>query len=80
MKTKLTKKHKVSAYVLNKELGYSQEDIANLMKVNQSSVSNAVKEIRYEKEIYDLKAELEEARTELRKTLPSSNPLIIKLN
>lgn len=78
MKTRLTKKHKLMAYVLNQEFGYTQSEIGNLMKVNQSTISNAVKEIGYEKEIHDLKMELEEARNELQKTLPSPNPLIIE--
>ncbi|WP_240416480.1 hypothetical protein [Paenibacillus periandrae] len=78
MKTILTKMHKVSAYVLNKELGYTQSAIATLMKVTQSSISNAVKEVSYEKKINDLTKELEAARTELRKQLPS--PKIIELD
>ncbi|WP_339216237.1 hypothetical protein [Solibacillus sp. FSL W8-0372] len=79
MKNKLTKRHKMAAFVLNKEFGYTQNEIGTLMKVNQSSISNAIKEIGYEKEIYDLKMELEEARIEISKTLPPAKPLILNM-
>ena len=42
------------AYILHvdDEFGYMQKKIAALMDVSQSTISNAVKEMRYEAEIY----------------------------
>jgi predicted transcriptional regulator len=79
MKTKLNKKRRYLAYVLNKEFDYSQKDIAKLMKVTQSTISNVIKHISYEKVIYDLNTELAEARAELAKQLPSPKPIVIEI-
>lgn len=59
---KLSKKKKYMAYILHDddEFGYPQKKIAYLMGVSQSTISNAVKEMRYEVEIHGLKKELVE--------------------
>jgi len=51
LNSKLSEKEKIVAYVLNKELRYSQESIANLMaatqsdkSISQTTIANAVKE------------------------------------
>lgn len=62
MQTKMTQKHKLMAWVLNKEFHYTMTDIANLMKVSQSTISMAIKEVEYWKTIQDLSTELAEAR------------------
>lgn len=78
---KMTKKHKLIAYLLNKDedFGYSQEKIATLMSVSQSTISNAVKEIEYLRRISNLEKALSQARMELiqQGVLPSAFP---KLN
>lgn len=63
----MSSKKKYMAYVLNKdpELGYSQSDIAKLMKVTQSTIHNAIKDVKYEVEIRDLTCQLEEARKKI---------------
>lgn len=38
---KMSEKHKMIAYVLNKEMGYTQDAIATLMKISQSTVVNS---------------------------------------
>ena len=50
----MSKKKKYMAYILHvdDEFGYMQKKIAALMDVSQSTISNAVKEMRYEAEIY----------------------------
>ena len=78
---KMTKKHKMIAYLLNKDedFGYSQEKIATLMGVSQSTISNAVKEIEYLRRISNLEKALSQTRMELiqQGVLPSAFP---KLN
>lgn len=78
---KMTKKHKMIAYLLNKDedFGYPQEKIAILMGVSQSTISNAVKEIGYLRKISNLEKALSQARMELilQGVLPSAFP---KLN
>ena len=59
--SKMTDRHKVMAYVLNKEFGYRQSAIAQLMQVAQSTIANAVKEVSFQ----DLEKELQEARYQL---------------
>lgn len=39
MKAKGDDRHKMTAAILNKELGYSQKKIADLMEVEQSTIS-----------------------------------------
>lgn len=62
MQTKMTQEHKLMAWVLNKEFYYTMTSIASLMKVSQSTISMAVKEVEYWKTINDLSNELAEAR------------------
>lgn len=59
---KMTEKHKALAYVLNKEMGYTQTAIATLMKVSQSTVANMIKEFQFQLQINNLQKELQEAR------------------
>lgn len=77
---KLTKKHKLMAYVLNKDedFGYSQQKIAQLMNVSQSTISNATKEMEYLREISDLKGEIQQTREYLEKQgiRPSPFPVL----
>lgn len=65
MKIKMTEKHKVMAYILNKEMGYTMSSIAELMKVSQSTISIAIKEVKYRLQIQNLERELIEARRSL---------------
>ena len=41
---RLTIKHSAIAYILNREMGYTQNAIAKLMGVSQGTVSNMIKE------------------------------------
>ena len=59
---KMTDKHKFLVYILYKEFGYKQTDIANLMKISQSTVANAYKEVCFRITIQNLEHELQEAR------------------
>lgn len=59
---KMTDKHKVLAYVLNKEMGYTQSAIGTLMNVSQSTVANMCKEMELRITIQNLEKELQEAR------------------
>lgn len=45
MQTKMTKKHKLMAYLLNREFGYTMTDIAAPMKVSQPSINMSIKEV-----------------------------------
>jgi predicted transcriptional regulator len=67
MKRKLSEKKKMMAYVLStdSEFEYSQKKISNLMDVSQSTVSNAIKDVKHLKEVYDLKNELAMAKSKL---------------
>lgn len=62
MSKKLSVKHAAVAYVLNQELNYSQKKIATLMDVSQGTVSNYIKDFKYEMQIRSLKKELADAR------------------
>ena len=62
---KMSEKHKLAAYLLNDELGYSQKNIGTLMKVSQGCVSLAVKDARHMVHENKLKKELAEGRQEL---------------
>mgnify|MGYP002406017833 CR=1 FL=1 len=72
---KMSKKKKYMAYILHEddEFGYKQKKIAELMGVSQSTISSAVKEMRYEAEIYGLKKELEEKVREKARALIAEN-------
>ncbi|MBU5353198.1 hypothetical protein KQI74_12940 [Paenibacillus barcinonensis] len=77
MKAKLTDRHQAMAYVLKHEFGYKQKNIADLMEVHQSTISNAIKEFKLKKQIQDLSFELEEARSKL-KEIGYEEPKLIK--
>lgn len=62
MKKKLSFRHAAIAYVLNIEMGYSQSEISQLMKVSQSTISNKIKDFTIQKQMEQLQEELEEAR------------------
>lgn len=62
---KMSEKHKLAAYLLNEELGYSQKKIGTLMEVSQGCVSMAVKDARHMVQNNKLKRELAEVRQEL---------------
>ncbi len=73
---KMTEKHKAMAYVLNKEFGYTMVNISKLMNVSQSTISSAIKDFEYKRNIRNLENELKNARTELKK-LGYNSPIII---
>lgn len=77
---KMSDKHKVVAYVLNKEMGYTQSKISDLMNVSQSTIANACKEMIFRKEISNLERELQEARATIQEAglLPSAPTLYIE--
>lgn len=62
---KMTEKHKFMAYILSLEFNYSQTKIANLMDVSQSTIANAIKDVKYLKTIQDLTRQLNDARQEI---------------
>lgn len=64
MKRKMTNKKKLMAYVLNKDPDFdiSAKKISKLFDVSQSTISNSIKEVSYEKRIYDLETELSKAK------------------
>lgn len=64
---RLTIKHSAIAYILNREMGYTQSAIAKLMGVSQGTVSNMIKEFEYEREIRNLQKDLEDARAIIEK-------------
>lgn len=76
---KMTDKHKMMAYILNKEMGYKQDEIAKLMKVSQSTVANMCKEITFRVTISNLEKELQDARMLIQENglLPPSPQLYI---
>lgn len=63
MQTKMTQKHKLMAYVLNVEFGYTMTAIAKLMGVAQSTISTAIKDVNYMRTISNLENALCEARS-----------------
>lgn len=69
MNGKLSEKEKLMAYILNKEMDYSQKNIADFMatkqsdkKVSQSTIANAVKEAGYWVQIKKLQNQYSEAK------------------
>lgn len=78
MQTKMTDKHKLMAWILNKEFKYTMVGIAQLMHVSQSTISLAVKEVEYWRTIKNLNDELSEARQIIANygILPPSNPTL----
>ncbi len=77
---KMTDKHKMMAYILNKEMGYTQAAIAQLMKVSQSTVANMCKEVAFRVTISNLEKELQEARRFIQEKglLPSEPQLYLE--
>ena len=71
---RLTIKHSAIAYILNREMGYTQSAIAKLMGVSQGTVSNIIKEFEYQREIRNLQKDLDDARAiiEKQKLLPQN--------
>ncbi|MFL0194831.1 hypothetical protein ACJDU8_04475 [Clostridium sp. WILCCON 0269] len=67
MKRKMTDKHKFMSYVLNndEDLNVSTTKIAEMFEVSQSTVSNAIKDVRYELKIKNLEKELSIAKKEI---------------
>ena len=63
----MTDKHKFMSYVLNndEDLNVSTTKIAEMFAVSQSTVSNAIKDVRYELKIKNLEKELSMAKKEL---------------
>ena len=64
---RLTIKHSAIAYILNREMGYTQNAIAKLMGVSQGTVSNMIKEFEYQREIRNLQKDLDDARAIIEK-------------
>lgn len=71
---RLTIKHSAIAYILNREMGYTQSAIAKLMGVSQGTVSNMIKEFEYQREVRNLQKDLDDARAiiEKQKLLPQN--------
>ena len=71
---RLTIKHSAIAYILNREMGYTQSAIAKLMGVSQGTVSNMIKEFEYQREIRNLQKDRDDARAiiEKQKLLPQN--------
>lgn len=65
MQRKMSREHAIMAYVLNDHFRYSQAAIAQLMKVSQSTISNAIREVSYWRTIQNLQQELQEAHQQL---------------
>lgn len=59
---KMSDRHKLMAYVLHEEFGYRQKAIAELMQVAQSTIANAVKEVKFRLTITNLEKELQQTR------------------
>ena len=54
---RLTIKHSAIAYILNREMGYTQNAIAKLMGVSQGTVSNMIKEFELQTIMENIQAE-----------------------
>ena len=79
MPRKLTIQHSAIAYILNKEMGYTQKAISILMKTSQPTISNMIKEFELKQQINNLKKELDEARSIIKahNLLPQNNTYFI---
>ena len=96
MKSKLSKKEKAMAYILNKEMGYPQSDIAEFMskkqpdkKLSQSTIANGIKDASNMLQLNKLQKKYEEAKQTLidnglyierPKLIESSNDVIIDID
>lgn len=58
MQLKMTREHKLMAYLLNKQFNYTMTAISQLMQVSQSTISTSVREVEYWHTIQDLTNEL----------------------
>lgn len=73
MKTKMTDKHKLMAYVLNTDVdlnknhNITQKEIAKLFNVSQSTIATAIKEAKMRIEIDNLTKELSKVKGEVLK-------------
>lgn len=54
--------HMAVAYLLNEELHYNQADIAKLMRVSQGTISNMIRDFKYQMQLQNLQKELDNAR------------------
>lgn len=82
MKSKLNDKQKIMAYVLNRDMNfnYPMDRIASLMRVSQSTISNAIKEVEYLRQIQNLEMELQAAKAQIAQMLPSPDRYYIDVN
>ena len=62
MSRKLSMQHMAVAYLLNAELHYNQADIAKLMRVSQGTISNMIRDFKYQMQLQNLQKELDNAR------------------
>ena len=46
--------HMAVAYLLNEELHYNQADIAKLMRVSQGTISNMIRDFKYQMQLQNL--------------------------
>ncbi|MBN1050443.1 hypothetical protein FDA52_17715 [Clostridium botulinum] len=67
------------AYVLNTdpEFKVSMGKIGDILNVSQSTVSTAIKEVKYQKEIYDLTKELNKAKDKVLELEFNNEPKLI---
>ncbi|MDP8099442.1 hypothetical protein [Pasteurella atlantica] len=56
---------KLVAYLLNKEFGASQKNIACVFNTSQSAISNWIKEVDYQRQIYDLSNEISRLKNQV---------------
>lgn len=79
LKKKMSDKQKLMAFVLSKDedFGYPMKKIGELMDVSTTTISTSIKEVKFQKEIYDLKQQLIEAKklAEMQYGKPRINPL-----
>jgi len=64
---KMTLKHKLMAYVLTQDadFSYSQNEVAKLLNISQSRISESVKDIKYQMTIRNLEKEIENTKNKL---------------
>lgn len=67
MRKKLNKEDRYIAYILNKKYDAPMTIIAKIMDVSQSTISNAIKQVKWEMEICDIKEKLKRAEEQIEK-------------
>jgi len=79
LKKKMSDKKKLMAYVLNKDPDFKvpMKKIGDILNVSQSTVSTAVKEVAYQKEIYGLTKELNKAKKKVQELNINNEPKLI---